>query len=57
VKTLVVSGQLNKQSAAELEIGEVTAKVDLAAVLRKLQADSLAELVRTAGELDVLLRK
>jgi FixJ family two-component response regulator len=45
VMDLVVSGMLNKQIAAELGISEITTKVHRARGMRKMQADSLAELV------------
>lgn len=52
---LVVSGLLNKQIAAELGISEITVKAHRGRVMRKMQVDSLAELVRVAGALDVPL--
>lgn len=48
VLTLVVTGQLNKQIAAVLGIGEKTIKVHRARVMAKLQVKSLADLVRLA---------
>jgi len=48
---LVVSGRLNKQSAADLGTSEITIKVHRANIMRKMQAQSLAELVRMAGRL------
>ncbi len=45
---LVVSGMLNKQIAAALDIAEQTVKIHRGRVMRKLQADSLAGLVRLA---------
>jgi FixJ family two-component response regulator len=44
----VVSGKLNKQIAAELGTVEKTIKVHRARVMRKMEAKSLAELVRAA---------
>lgn len=44
----VVAGLLNKQIAAELGISEVTVKVRRGQVMRKMAADSLADLVRMA---------
>ena len=49
----VVSGLLNKQVAAELNITESTVKVHRGQVMRKMQADSLADLVRMADKLGV----
>jgi FixJ family two-component response regulator len=45
----VVAGKLNKQTAAELGTVEKTIKVHRAHVMEKMQANSLAELVRLAA--------
>jgi FixJ family two-component response regulator len=53
VLPLVISGLLNKQAAAHLGISEVTLQIHRANVMRKMEADSLADLVRMAGWLDI----
>jgi RNA polymerase sigma factor (sigma-70 family) len=50
---LVVTGRPNKQIAAELGTSEITIKVHRASVMRKMQAEYLADLVRMAGRLDL----
>jgi len=54
VFALVVTGMLNKQIGAELGIAEKTVKVHRARVMEKMQAGSLAELVRLADEGSVI---
>ena len=56
VMAWVVSGRLNKQIAAELGTSEITVKVHRGQVMRKMQADSVADLVRMAGKLGVMPR-
>jgi FixJ family two-component response regulator len=46
VMALVVSGLLNKQIAAELGTSEITVKVHRRRVMQKMQAGSLADLVK-----------
>jgi FixJ family two-component response regulator len=53
VLPLVVSGLLNKQAAAHLGISEVTLQTHRTNLMRKMEADSLAELVRMAASLGI----
>jgi len=53
----VVAGLLNKQVAAELNITEFTVKVHRGQVMRKMHADSLADLVRMAEKLGIRSQK
>jgi FixJ family two-component response regulator len=55
VLPLVVSGLLNKQAAAELGISEVTLQIHRGKIMHKMEAQSLAELVRMAGTLRIPL--
>ena len=53
VFALITSGLLNKQVAAELGTTERTVKAHRASVMNKMGADSIADLVRMAGVLQI----
>jgi len=57
VMTLVVSGMLNKQIAFEIGATEATVKVHRGKVMHKMQAASVADLVRMADKLKLPPRK
>jgi FixJ family two-component response regulator len=48
---LVVTGRLNEQIAAELEVSEVTVKVHRGQIIRKIRAQWLHKRARMAGRL------
>jgi FixJ family two-component response regulator len=51
---LVIRGLLNKQIASELGAAEITVKVRRGKVMRKMQAESLADLIWMAGRLGLV---
>jgi FixJ family two-component response regulator len=57
VLAFVVQGLLNKQIAAELGTSETTVKIHRGQVMRKMQAESLPDLVRMAEKICIPSRK
>jgi FixJ family two-component response regulator len=53
VMAYIVSGLMNKQIAGQLRLSEITVKVHRASIMRKMNAKSLAELVRQADALEL----
>jgi FixJ family two-component response regulator len=56
VLSLVITGMMNKQSAGEMKLSEVTVKVHRHNVMKKMGAKSLPDLVRMASVLGVASR-
>ena len=50
---LVAAGRMNKQIAGDLRLSEIMIKVHRGAAMRKMEARTLAELVRMNARLDV----
>src|SRR5882672_151850 len=57
VLPLIVSGLLNKQAAWELGISEVTLQIHRSRIMQKMAADSFADLVRMAGQLNIAVER
>lgn len=57
VARLVVRGELNKQIAAQLDVQEITVKVRRAKTMKKMNAGSLADLVRMVDDLSPFDRR
>jgi FixJ family two-component response regulator len=55
VMALVTAGKLNKQVAGDLGLSEITVKAHRGAVMRKMDARTLANLVRMADALEEML--
>ena len=53
IMALVISGLMNKQIAQQLQITEITVKIHRGHVMRKMEARSLADLVRMAETLGI----
>jgi FixJ family two-component response regulator len=53
VMVLVTAGLMNKQIAAETDLAEITVKIHRGHVMKKMAAQSLADLVRMAEALQV----
>ena len=50
---LIVSGRSNKEVAAKIGTSEITVKVHRGNVMRKMRADSFADLLRMAAQLEI----
>ena len=54
VMAIVVTGRLNKQTAADIGVSEITVKVHRGNVMRKMSASSLPDLARMADKLNLV---
>jgi len=54
VMELVVKGLMNKETASKLGTAIITVKIQRASVMKKMKADSMADLVRMAEKLQIL---
>ncbi len=57
ILTFLMSGCLNKQIAADLNLSEATVKVHRGNIMRKMEANSIVELVRMADRLELAVPK
>jgi FixJ family two-component response regulator len=57
VLMLVITGQLNKQIAAQLELSEATVKVHRSQIMHKMRARSLVDLLRMTSTLGISVGK
>src|SRR6266851_2717200 len=55
VLPLIVGGLLNKQAAAELGISQVTLQIHRSRIMHKMAAESFADLVRMASQLNIVI--
>ncbi len=54
IMKLVVTGQINKQIAAQVGLSEVTVKIHRAQVMRKMSTPTLPDLVRAADKIETV---
>jgi FixJ family two-component response regulator len=53
IMALVTAGLMNKQIAAEIGLAEITVKIHRGSIMRKMAANSLADLVKMAQMLEI----